>query len=113
VTGLYLYRKGLERKFAPSFIDEKQFLGPNKASINSAYPLSEMTASVTLYGEWISNRSFCPLIIFTGNMCKIQMMMIRRMKWAGHVACMGEVFIGFWLGGRKVRDHWEDLGGII
>jgi len=22
----------------------------------------------------------------------------------------GEVFIGFWLGGPKVRDHWEDLG---
>jgi hypothetical protein len=20
------------------------------------------------------------------------------------------VFIGFWLGGPKVRDHWEDLG---
>jgi hypothetical protein len=27
----------------------------------------------------------------------------RRMRWAGHVACMGrgEVFIGFWLGGPK------------
>jgi hypothetical protein len=22
----------------------------------------------------------------------------------------GEVFTGFWLGGPKVRDHWEDLG---
>jgi hypothetical protein len=22
----------------------------------------------------------------------------------------GEVFIGFWLGGLKGRDHWEDLG---
>jgi len=22
----------------------------------------------------------------------------------------GEVFPGFWLGGPKVRDHWEDLG---
>jgi hypothetical protein len=21
----------------------------------------------------------------------------------------GEVFTGFWLGGPKVRDHWEDL----
>jgi hypothetical protein len=21
-----------------------------------------------------------------------------------------EVFTGFWLGGLKVRDHWEDLG---
>jgi hypothetical protein len=37
----------------------------------------------------------------------------RRMRWAGHVARMwsrGEVFTGFWSGGPKVRDHWEDLG---
>jgi hypothetical protein len=36
----------------------------------------------------------------------------RRMRWAGHVACMGrgEVFTGFWLGGLMGRDHWEDLG---
>jgi hypothetical protein len=34
----------------------------------------------------------------------------RRMRWAGHVARTGEVFTGFWLGGPKVRKHWEDLG---
>jgi hypothetical protein len=36
----------------------------------------------------------------------------RRMRWAGHVARkgMGEMFTGFWLGGPKVRGHWEDLG---
>jgi hypothetical protein len=36
----------------------------------------------------------------------------RRMRWVGHVARMGrgEAFTGFWLGGPKVRDHWEDLG---
>jgi hypothetical protein len=38
----------------------------------------------------------------------------RRMRWAGHVARRGEgrgeVFTGFWLGGPKERDHWEDLG---
>jgi hypothetical protein len=36
----------------------------------------------------------------------------RRMRWAGHVARMGrgEMFAGFWLGGLKLRDHWEDLG---
>jgi hypothetical protein len=35
-----------------------------------------------------------------------------RMRWVGHVARMGrgEVFTGFWLGGLKRRDHWEDLG---
>jgi hypothetical protein len=36
----------------------------------------------------------------------------RRMRWAGHVACMGrgEVFSWFWLGGLKAGDHWEGLG---
>jgi hypothetical protein len=36
----------------------------------------------------------------------------RRMRWTGHVARMGrgEVFTGFWLGGPKGRDNWEDLG---
>jgi hypothetical protein len=34
----------------------------------------------------------------------------RRMRWAGHVARTGEEFIGFWLGGPKVRDHWKDVG---
>jgi hypothetical protein len=34
----------------------------------------------------------------------------RRMRWAGYVARMGEVFTGLWLGSLKVRDHWEDVG---
>jgi hypothetical protein len=36
----------------------------------------------------------------------------RRMRWAVHVARMGrgEVLTGFWLGGPKAGDHWEDLG---
>jgi hypothetical protein len=34
----------------------------------------------------------------------------RMMRWAGHVARMGEVFTRFWLGGPKVTDYWEDLG---
>jgi hypothetical protein len=37
-----------------------------------------------------------------------------RMRWAGHVARMGEgrgeVFTGLWLVGPKARDHWENLG---
>jgi hypothetical protein len=41
----------------------------------------------------------------------VRMIKSRRMRWAGHVARMGgEVFTGFWLGGPKVRDHWEDRG---
>jgi len=33
----------------------------------------------------------------------------RRMKWAGHVALMGEerVYIGSWWGNRREGDHWE------
>jgi hypothetical protein len=27
-----------------------------------------------------------------------------------HAWSRREVFTGFWLGGPKVRDHWEDLG---
>ena len=36
----------------------------------------------------------------------------RRMRWAGHVARMGEerVCVGSWWGNQRERDHWEDLG---
>jgi hypothetical protein len=35
----------------------------------------------------------------------------RRMRWAGHVARMGEGRgVYSWLGVSKGRDHWEDLG---
>ena len=36
----------------------------------------------------------------------------RRMRWAGHVARMGEERerIGSWRGNRREGEHWEDLG---
>jgi hypothetical protein len=39
----------------------------------------------------------------------------RGMKWAGHVACMGErreiyIYTGFWWGDLKERDHLKDPG---
>jgi hypothetical protein len=36
----------------------------------------------------------------------------RRMRWLNmwHAWGRGEVLTGFWLGGPKARDQWEDLG---
>ena len=42
----------------------------------------------------------------------VQVIKSRRMRWAGHVTCMGEERgrIGYWSGNRTERDHWGDLG---
>jgi hypothetical protein len=49
--------------------------------------------------------------------CILHRILLGRLNqggWGGqdmwHAWGMGEVFTGFWLGGPKVRDHWEDLG---
>jgi hypothetical protein len=42
----------------------------------------------------------------------VRVLKSRSMRWAGHVARMGEgrgVYRVFWLRGPKARDHWEDL----
>jgi hypothetical protein len=43
----------------------------------------------------------------------IRMIKSRRMRWAGHVACMEEkrntYILGFWWANQKKRDHYEDV----
>ena len=36
----------------------------------------------------------------------------RRMRWVGHVECMGEEWgcIGCWWGNRRERYHWKEIG---
>jgi hypothetical protein len=36
----------------------------------------------------------------------------RRMRWGDvwHAWGRGGIYTGFWLGGPKIRDHWEELG---
>jgi hypothetical protein len=44
----------------------------------------------------------------------VRMIKLRRMRWAGHVARMGEGrgVYRVWLGSPKVRVHWEDIGVV-
>jgi hypothetical protein len=45
---------------------------------------------------------------------RILLRWLNEKGWVGldmwHAWGRGRVFTGFWLGGPKVRDHWEDLG---
>jgi len=66
-----------------------------------------------LYGFIISNEIW-NLSKWTEDKKTLEMRAIksRRMRWAGHVARMGEERgrIGSWWGNRRGGDHWGDLG---
>jgi len=57
-----------------------------------------------LYNEELNDLYSSPIIVRVINW--------RRMRWAEHVARMGEerVCIGCWWGNRREGDHWGDLG---
>jgi hypothetical protein len=40
----------------------------------------------------------------------IRVIKSRRMRWAGHVARIGEMHTKFWFGSLKGRDNSKDLG---
>ena len=57
-----------------------------------------------LYKEEINDPYCTPSIVWV--------IKSRRMRWAGHVACMGsvEVYTEFWWENVRDRDHLEDTG---
>jgi len=40
----------------------------------------------------------------------VRVIKLRRMRWAGHAASMGEFYTGFWWRNLKERVHLEDPG---
>ena len=65
-----------------------------------------------IQGEWrkLQNEGLNDLYCSPNILCVIKS---RRMRWAGHVACMGErrgVYTGFWWGNLRDRDHLGDPG---
>ena len=57
-----------------------------------------------LHNEELNDLYFSPNIV--------RVIKSRRMRWAGHVARMGEERgrLESWWGNRRERDHWGDLG---
>jgi hypothetical protein len=72
----------------------RRIFGPKKDEVNGSWR--------KLPNEELHNLYSSPNII--------RMIKSRRIRWAGHVACMGETRndIWFWWESRKERVHYED-----
>jgi hypothetical protein len=69
----------------------RRVFGPKKDEVTGAWR--------KLHNEEFSDLYSLPNIVLVKS---------RRMRWAGHVACMGEGCTGFWLGSLREGDHWGD-----
>jgi hypothetical protein len=57
-------------------------------------------------GEWRKLHNYELNALYTSPNI-VQVIKLRRMRWAAHVVCMGrgEVHTGFWWGNLRERDH--------
>ena len=71
----------------------------------------DRTATVFFIFSLLPNIYLKYLLQVAGKMC-VRVIKSRRMRWAGHVARMGEERgrIGSFWGNRREGDHWGDLG---
>ena len=85
--------------------------GPKHVAVSKLVTSFKFALKYTITGEWRRlyneelNDLYCSPNI-------VQVIKSRRMRWAGHVARIGEERgrIGSWWGNQREGDHWGDLG---
>jgi hypothetical protein len=76
---------------------------------------TECRGNLDLKGRETNRGANCIMMILIAFILhRILLGWLNQWEWGGWDMCHawgnGQVFAGFWLGGPKVRDHWEDLG---